>query len=757
MSDDNSSKRRGLALEYHARSPAGKIEVIPTKPCTSQRDLSLAYTPGVAVPCLEIEKDPSTASLYTIRGNLVGVITNGTAVLGLGNIGPLASKPVMEGKAVLFKRFAGIDVFDLEVDCSDPDRFIDIVKSLEPTFGGINLEDIKAPECFYIEKELREQMNIPVFHDDQHGTAIIAAAALMNATEIAGKSLTECRIVFSGAGAAATACGRLLMSFGVPQPNIMFCDKYGVVFKGRETGDYDQEDIAVDTGCRTLSDAMVDADIFIGLSVGGVVNQDMVRSMGPSPIIFALANPTPEIDYAKAREARDDALIATGRSDYPNQVNNVLGFPYIFRGALDCGATGITTEMELAAARAIAALAKEDVPDSVRDAYGETELRFGPDYFIPKPFDHRVLLWVAPAVAGAAAESGVATEPIEDLEAYQEFLTGFLGKRREVMAHISTVAKDTPKRIVFPEGTEPRILRACHELAHARICAPIVLGDIATVHRVAREAGVSLEGIEIISPTESPRYEAYREEYYALRQRRGITRRTATQALLDPIFFGMLMLQQGDTDGLVAGMSMNYQDTIRPALRIIGLQPTTQVTAGMYMILQRNRTVFFADTTVNIEPDARTLAQIALLTAEEVKNLGWEPRVAMVSFSNFGSSSHPLALKVRQATRMVRDINPDLIVDGEMQIDPALDRGLAEEEFPFSDILGDANILVFPSLESANVAYKLMTKLGEAEAIGPILLGMHKPVNVLPRGCSSEDAFNMAAYTVVQSRNPRAP
>lgn len=756
MGKDRGNDRSKMALEYHSRPPAGKIEVIPTKPCSSQRDLSLAYTPGVAVPCLEIYKNPKKAADYTARGNLVAVVTNGTAVLGLGDIGPLASKPVMEGKAVLFKSFAGIDVFDIEVDEKDPEAFVKIVKALEPTFGGINLEDIKAPECFYIEKKLREQMKIPVFHDDQHGTAIIASAALLNAAEVADKALGDCKVVFSGAGAAAIAVSRLFCLFGVQRSNIIHCDKDGVIYTGREGLDEVLTGIASDTDGRSLAEVIVGADVFIGLSVGGVVSQDMVRSMAKDPIVFALANPDPEISYPDAKGARDDVILATGRSDYPNQVNNVLGFPYIFRGALDCGATTVTKEMEMAAAKAISELAREDVPDSVREAYGGAKIQFGRDYLIPKPFDHRVLLWVAPAVAEAAEKSGVAARPITNMDDYKQHLASFLGRRREVMSQISTKARLSSKRIVFPEGHKVRILRACQELVQTGICQPIVLGDESLIRTKAEALGLSLEGIILVDPSKSPEHESYTKTYYNLRKRKGVHLKQASADMYNPVHFGMMMLRSGAADGLVSGVSMNYADTIRPALQIIGLREDVKSVAGMYVVLQKERTLFFADTTINIEPTAEQMAEIARLTAEEVKRFDLEPRVAMISFSNFGSSPHPYATKVQQATEILHAIDPEMIVDGEMQVEYALDPGLASSEFPFSNIQGDANVLIFPSLESANVAYKLMERIGGAECVGPIVLGMNKPVNVLPRGSTSESIYNMAAYTCVEAADTDA-
>ena len=750
-----SGYRREEALEYHSRRPAGKIEVRPTKPCDTQWDLSLAYTPGVAVPCLEIERDPTLAAKYTARQNLVAVVTNGTAVLGLGDIGPLASKPVMEGKGVLFKRFAGIDVFDLELDCKDPDELIRIVKALEPTFGGINLEDIKAPECFYIERTLRESMNIPVFHDDQHGTAIISAAAFLNAAEIAGKKPEDCRVVFSGAGAAGVACGNLIAEFGVKPDNIVYCDSKGPIYIGRSGLNESKQALAVRTEARSLADALRGADAFFGVSVGGLVSQDMVRSMAVNPIVFAMANPDPEITYPDAKAARDDVIVATGRSDYPNQVNNVLGFPYIFRGALDCGATTVNQAMKVAAARALAELARQDVPDEVREAYGGGEIRFGPDYLIPKPVDHRVLLYVAPAVALAATASGVARQPLENVEAYRLELAQFHSLTRQMMGQIIRRARKAPKRIVFPEGTQPRILRACRSLADRGIVQPVVLGPEDEVRQVAEQAGVSLEGVELIDnmgAAERARRKSFVDDLFGMRQRKGMTRQTATKAINRKRNYGMMMVRNGDVDGLVAGVGLHYPETIRPALQILGLKEGAKICAGMYMMLLDERTLFFADTTVNIDPTAEQLAEIAVLCAHEVKRLGMTPRVAMLSFSNFGSNDHSRARKVRRATELVRAQRPTLAVDGEMQVDPAVDQALAGAEFPFSQIQGDANILVFPSLEAANVAYKLMARVGGAEAVGPILLGMRHPVNVLQRGASSEEVVNMAAYTAVQAQ-----
>ncbi len=740
------------ALEYHSLGRKGKIEVVPTKPCITQRDLSLAYTPGVAVPCRSIEANPDEAYNYTAKGNLVAVVSNGTAVLGLGDIGALAGKPVMEGKGVLFKRFADIDVFDIEVDTHDADDVIKVVKLLEPTFGGINLEDIKAPECFYIEETLKRELNIPVFHDDQHGTAIISGAALLNAVELVGKRLDEVKVVFNGAGASGIACAKYYISLGVKQENLILCDTKGVVYKGRTMGmNPYKEDLAAETDCRTLAEAMVGADVFVGLSIANCVTQEMVRSMSERPIIFAMANPDPEITYEDAKAARPDVIMATGRSDYPNQVNNVLGFPFIFRGALDVRATAINEAMKLAATRALANLAKEDVPDSVIKAYGGERLHFGPEYLIPKPFDYRVLIWEAAAVAEAAMESGVARVQI-DIEQYKEQLENRLGKSREVMRVMINQAKRRPKRVVFPEGNTEKVLRASHILVDEGVAHPILLGDEDHIQLMAKELDIDLSHIEIIYPANSPKYQEYAYDLYQLRQRKGVSWQDALEQMRKPTVYGAMMVRQGDADALIAGVTQHYPETIRPALQIIQMREGLSRVSGLFMMILKDKVYFFADTTVNIEPTAEELAEIALCSAEIARRFHIEPHIAMVSFSNFGSAQHQFVDKVREATRIVKRRAPDLIVDGEMQADTAVVPELIDEHYPFSTLKGGANVLIFPELQSANVAYKLVQRLGGAEAIGPILMGMRKPVHVLQRGCEVKDIVNMAAIAVVDAQ-----
>ena len=743
--------RKQDALDYHRQGRKGKIEVNATKPCATQWDLSLAYTPGVAEPCLEIQKDPEQSFEYTARGNLVAVVSNGTAVLGLGNIGALAGKPVMEGKAVLFKRFADIDVFDLEVGSEKPEDVIKVCQLLEPTLGGINLEDIKAPECFYIEETLRKTMSIPVFHDDQHGTAIISGAALVNALEIVGKAIDKVRVVFNGAGAAGIACAEHYIRLGVKRQNIILCDTKGVVYEGRKEGmNPYKARLAARTNLRTLADALKGADVFAGLSVANCVTPEMVRSMADRPIIFALANPIPEISYEDAKAARPDAIMATGRSDYPNQVNNVLGFPYIFRGALDVRARAINEEMKIAATRALAALTKEDVPDSVLRAYGLARLQFGPDYIIPKPFDPRVLIWESSAVAQAALATGVAQVKI-DLEEYREQLSRRLGRTYEVMQSVRQRAKAAPKRIVFSEGEHEKIIRASCHLSEEKIAHPALLGRPAVIENKLRDLGLGKLHAEIIEPARSPRLEAYVEEFYRLRQRQGVTRSEARELMLNHNYFGAMMVHMGDADGFVAGVSQHYPDTIRPALQIIKKRPHVQKVSGLYVIVTKKDVFFFADTTVNIEPTAEDLAEIALLSAEVAVSFNVEPRVAMLSFSNFGSTRHPLTEKVRQATELVKQKAPGLMVDGEMMADTAVVPELLAE-YPFSTLRGRANVLVFPSLEAGNIAYKLMLRLGGAEALGPILLGMSKPVHVLQRGSTVEEIIDVAAIAVVDAQ-----
>ena len=742
------------ALDYHVGSRPGKIEVTPTKPCRTQRDLSLAYTPGVADPCLEIEKNPHDAFKYTARGNLVAVVSNGTAVLGLGDIGALAGKPVMEGKGVLFKRFADVDVFDIELDTHNPDEVIKVCQLLEPTFGGINLEDIKAPECFYIEETLKKTMKIPVFHDDQHGTAIISGAALLNALEVIGKDISKVRIVFNGAGAAGIACAEHYIRLGVKRENIILCDTKGVVYAGRTEGmNQYKERFAHALPFRTLAEAIQGADVLVGLSAKGAFTPAMLKSMAPRPIVFAMANPDPEIAYDDAKMARNDIIMATGRSDYPNQVNNVLGFPFIFRGALDVHATAINEEMKLAATHALAALAKEDVPDSVCRAYGVERLTFGPDYIIPKPFDPRVLVWEASAVARAAMETRVAQEPI-DIEEYREQLEKRLGKAHGVMRLVIHKAQHSPKRVVFPEGENEKVLRACHILLEEGVAAPILLGNEKVVRHKADELGVDLLGMEVVDVERSPRREAYANELYQLRQRQGMTLSEAREAISNRNLFGSLMVRTGDADTRVSGVTQHYPDTIRPALQVIKVRDDVHRVSGLYVLLTRKGDLLFlADCSVNVEPTAEELAEIASCAAEAARRFDVVPRVALLSFSNFGSTKHPQCDKMRRATELLKRREPSLIVDGEMMADIAVSPELLQREYPFSTLKGPANVLIFPDLNSANIAYKLLMKVGGAEAIGPILMGMSKPVHVLPRGAEVEDIVNLTAIAVVEAQS----
>ena len=746
--------RRQEALDYHSQGRPGKIQVTPTKPFKDQRDLSLAYTPGVAEPCLEIAKRPEDAYLYTSKGNLVAVVSNGTAVLGLGNIGALAGKPVMEGKGILFKAFADIDVFDLEVGSENPEDVIRFCQLLEPTVGGINLEDIRSPDCFYIERKLRDTLGIPVFHDDQHGTAIISGAALLNALELVKKDLDQVKIGFAGAGAAAIATAEHYVRLGVRRENIVMADHKGVIYKGRDGLDEFKQRFAVDTKARTLAEALHGADVFVGLSVAGIVTGEMLQGMAKRPVIFALANPTPEIMPDEAKKARPDAIVATGRSDFPNQVNNVLGFPFIFRGALDVRAKQINEEMEMAATRALAALAKEDVPESVTRAYGIDKLKFGPDYLIPKPFDPRVLLWVAPAVAWAAVASGSAGRII-DVEEYRSELEARLGPERQVMRGLITRAQQDPPSIVFPEGDDPRILRAARILADEGIARPILLGDLDAIRRQADDASLTLEDIELMNPRSAPDRDKLAEELWQLRKRRGITLREAKERVLNPMYYGLLLLRAGRTDALVAGEEIDYPDSIRPALEVIGVEPGRKHVSGIYMMIFRQQTFFFADTTVNIEPDAATLAEIATATAKFVTRLGIEPRIAMLSFSNFGSVKHPAATKVQQAVALLHEREPELQVDGEMQADTAVVERILTRVYPFSKLRGPANVLIFPDLNAANIAYKLLARLGDAQAIGPILVGMDRPVHVLQRLSEVPDIVNMAVIAAVDALEHR--
>jgi len=751
--------RKEEALEYHASEPAGKVSVSPTKPCRTQRDLSLAYTPGVAVPCLEIERDPTLAYSYTSKGNLVAVVTNGTAVLGLGNIGALAGKPVMEGKGVLFKRFADIDVFDIELATLDPKEVIRACQLLEPTFGGINLEDIKAPECFEIEEELKRTMKIPVFHDDQHGTAIISGAALLNALSLVGKNIGDVKIVFSGAGASAISCANHYIHMGARLENILLCDTKGVIYEGRTAGmNKYKEKFARITDARTLTEAMVGADVFIGLSSANCVTPEMLLGLAPKPIVFALANPDPEITYDLAVATRSDVIMATGRSDYPNQVNNVLGFPFIFRGALDTRSTTINDEMKLAATHALAMLAREDVPDAVRRAYGVETMEFGPEYIIPKPFDSRVLTWVAPAVAKAAMDTGVALIRL-NLDAYRDQLERRLGRSQEIMRVMIHKAQRQPKTVVFPEGKEDKILRAAQILVDEKIARPILLGNEEVIHNRINELHLHLNsGVTIIDPTSSPKLPEYVEEFFRLRQRKGITRQEAERQVRGRTRFGAMMLQCGDADALIAGLTQHYPDTIRPALEVIPVRPGVARVCGMYMMITTKGQVYFlADATVNIEPSAEDLAEIALNVADYVRTFDIEPRVAMLSFSNFGSSRHPLSDKVRDAVAIAHRRRPSLMIDGEMQADTAVEPGIIESTYPFSVLKGGANVLIFPNLEAGNIAYKLLSRIGGAEAIGPILMGLSKPVHVLQRGAEVNDIVHMAAIAVVEASNAVAP
>ncbi len=744
--------RRKDALDYHRLGRKGKIELTPTKPCRTQWDLSLAYTPGVAEPCKEIQRDQDLSFEYTARGNLVAVVSNGTAVLGLGNIGAHASKPVMEGKAVLFKRFADIDVFDLEVGSENPDDVIKFCQLLEPTCGGINLEDIKAPECFYIEEALRKTMSIPAFHDDQHGTAIISGAALMNALELVGKKIDQVRVVFSGAGAAGLATALHYVRLGVRKENITMCDIHGVIYEGRAEGmnPYNSR-FAVKTSKRRLAEVLEGADVFVGLSVGDCVTPEMLEAMAARPIIFALANPTPEISYEKAKAARPDAIVATGRSDFPNQVNNVLGFPGIFRGALDVRARAINEEMKVAATHALSALAKEDVPDSVLRAYGLARLQFGPEYINPKPFDPRALIWVSAAVAEAAMRTGVAQVQI-DLTTYRDELARRLGRTYGVMQNVRERAQAAPKRIVFSEGEHDKVLRASHQIIEERIAYPILLGRPEVIEKRLTELGFEDMRPAVIDPVHSPRFEAYVQEFYRLRRRGGVTLSTAREQMLNPNYFGAMMVHMADADGFVAGVSQNYPDTIRPALQIIKIRPDVHRVAAVFVIVTKKDVYFFADTHVNIDPTAEDLAEIALLAAEVATEFDVEPRVAMLSFSNFGSTNHPLAEKMRRATELVLERNPELMVDGEMMADTALAPEIIEEEYPFSQLKGGATVLVFPDLAAANIAYKMMMRIGGAESLGPILMGLSKSVHVLQRGSTVEEIVNMAAIAVVDAQ-----
>ena len=741
------------ALDYHSGPRPGKIEISPTKPCSTQRDLSMAYTPGVAQPCLEINKNPQDAFKYTGRANLVAVVTNGTAVLGLGDIGALAGKPVMEGKAVLFKRFADVDVFDIEINSHDPDEVIKVCQLLEPTFGGINLEDIKAPECFYIEETLKKTMNIPVFHDDQHGTAIITGAALLNALELVGKDISKIKVVFNGAGASAIASAEHYVKLGVKRENIWMVDTKGLIYDGRTEGmnPYKQR-FAQKTKLRTLAEVVEGSDMLVGLSVKGAFTPEMVKSMASKPIVIAMANPDPEITYDDARAARKDVLMCTGRADYPNMVNNVLGFPFIFRGALDVHATAINDEMKLAATRALAALAKEDVPDSVCRAYGVERLQFGPDYLIPKPFDPRVLIWEASAVAEAAIKSGVARTPIA-LDVYRDQLERRLGKAHEIAHQIIHKAQAKPMQVVFPEGENEKILRTAHNLIEEKIARPILLGNPSVIQAHAKELGLDLKEAKIVDPVSSTLFEPFIQELYRLRQRRGVTLTEARTLMKDHNMFGSMMVRMGEADALVSGVSQHFPETIRPALQVIGTREGLRRVSGCYLMITRSGKLYLlADPTVNIDPTAEDLVEIALCAAQTARRFDLTPRVAMLSFSSFGSTRHPQCEKVRKAVELLHKADPTLIVDGEVMADLAVSPETLEKTYPFTTLKGGANVLIFPDLGSANIAYKLLLKLGGGQTLGPILMGMAKPVHVVARDQEVEEIVNVAALAVVDAQ-----
>jgi malate dehydrogenase (oxaloacetate-decarboxylating)(NADP+) len=760
MSRDKLDKE---ALEYHALPKPGKVEVISSKDCHTEHSLALAYSPGVAAPCKEIAKDPAKVYDYTTKGNLVAVITNGTAVLGLGNIGPLAGKPVMEGKGVLFKQFAGINVFDLELNASTTEEFIAAVKALEPTFGGINLEDIAAPECFVIEEQLKKEMNIPVFHDDQHGTAIISGAALINACMITKRKMAEVRIVFNGAGAAAISCARIFKALGVRRENIMMCDSQGVVYRGRTKGmNKYKEEFLIDTEARTLSDALKDADVFVGLSVANVLTPEMLKSMNKSPIVFAMANPDPEIEPHIAKQVRPDVIIATGRSDFPNQVNNVLGFPSIFRGALDTRATQINEEMKLAAVHALAELAREDVPDSVSAAYSNRSFHFGPDYIIPKPFDNRVLLKVAPAVAKAAMDSGVAQIKIPDLTAYQDQLETLQSRRRGFIRSIANrvkasalAKKENLPVIYFPEGKSTKILKAINTVINERVCTPVLMGEEEQVRAKIRELELdNLEKVQIVHPSRDPRYPQYVMRLFESRKRKGVMNAEAERLMRDPNYFAAMAVHVGDADAMITGATMNYAECVRPILEVIGAG-RSKVASGLNMVLGKDKMLFFADTTMNIDPTAEQLAAIAVHASKVAKYFNIVPKIAMLSYTNF-SSKEASPKKMTEAARLVRARHPDLIVDGEMQADTAVSDDIVDRIFPFCEIKGGANILIFPNLDAGNIAYKLVQQLGGGEVLGPFLMGVKKPANVLQRTCTADEIVNTITITALEAQAYKA-
>jgi malate dehydrogenase (oxaloacetate-decarboxylating)(NADP+) len=744
------------ALNYHCKGRPGKIEVIPTKPYNTQRDLSMAYTPGVADPCIEIEKNPDEAYKYTAKGNLVAVISNGTAVLGLGNIGPLAGKPVMEGKGLLFKVFADVDVFDIEVDCNDTDRLIDIVKSISPTFGGINLEDIKAPECFEIEERLRKELNIPVFHDDQHGTAIISGAALLNALEINGKDISKLKVVVNGAGASAISCSRFYISLGVKPENLIMLDSKGVIHKDRNDINSLKQKFVNTTNARTLAQALEGADLFLGLSVGNVVTKEMIKSMADNPIVFAMANPTPEISYEDATEARKDVIMATGRSDYPNQVNNVLGFPFIFRGALDVRASEINEEMKIAACHALASLAKEMVPDDVNRAYGLENLTFGRHYLIPKPLDPRLISTVSSAVARAAVDSGVAAVRIDDWNAYKLVLNKRLGIDNQLISGIMEKAKQNPKRLVFAEANNLKVLKAAQEVLSEGIAQPVLLGNKEIINRLIEDNCLRLKDVLIINPVgdeQRDRRERYASLFHMQRQRKGMLYDEALEKMYNRDYFGVMMVETGEADAFLSGFSSRYSETIRPALQIVGTNNTMRHIAGMYLMRTKKGPFFFADTTVNIQPTARTLVDTTLLVARAIKKFNIEPRIALVSYSNFGSQKEGSPARVREAVEILHRDYPGILVDGEMQANFAFNKNLRHIRFPFSKLDGlDVNAIIFPNLSSGNIAYKMMQEIGGAEAIGPIVLGLKKSIHILQIESSVREIVNMASIAVVDAQ-----
>ncbi|MBB2145864.1 NADP-dependent malic enzyme [Pedobacter sp. LMG 31464] len=745
------TNRKQDALDYHSQGRPGKIQVVPTKPYSSQRDLTLAYSPGVAEPCLKIAENKDDVYKYTAKGNLVAVISNGTAVLGLGDIGPEAGKPVMEGKGLLFKIFADIDVFDLELDTKNVDDFVKIVKALEPTFGGVNLEDIKAPECFEIERRLKEEMNIPVMHDDQHGTAIISAAALLNACDLQKKKIDKVKIVVNGAGAAAISCSRLYVSLGAKKENIVMCDRTGVIRHDRENLDAIKREFATTRKLDTLEEALKDSDVFIGLSSADCVTAEMLKSMAKNPIVFAMANPNPEIAYDLAISSRKDLIMATGRSDYPNQVNNVLGFPYIFRGALDVRATSINEEMKIAAVRAIAELARKTVPEAVNMAYNARNIKFGKEYIIPKPMDFRLMTNVSMAVAKAAIESGVARKTITDWDAYAEELKRRLGMDDSIMRAITNKAKSSPKRVVFAEADNYKILKAAQIVKDDNIAIPILLGNKEVIQQIIDENALELDGVQIIEPALEPeRMKKYAESLYNKRQRRGVTLFEAHKLLRDRNYFGASMVEFGEADAMISGLTKNYVSTIKPALQVIGTEEGVNRVAGMYMMMTEKGPVFFGDTTVNVDPTAQELVDLTLLLEKSVRKFNIQPRIALLSYSNFGSNEGTVPEKVRQAVKILHEKHPNIIVDGDMQGNFAINNDMLKENFPFSRLADEpANTLVFPNLESGNIAYKLLQELGGAEAVGPILLGLKKPVHIVQLGSSVREIVNMITIAVL--------